>query len=237
MQGYLAKRFSDNSRYRFQDIQTRTFLNLLGKDNYTKVCEVGCGKGYWSYILAKYNLVKHEICGCDVYNDFQVSEIKAINPGVEVNYKNINSDQFPFDEGTFDLVFSVDVIEHIMNEESFLLEHIRVAKPGAVILIVTPNYWRTDNIVLKAVGKLRFPRKFGEQAYGEAVHLREYTPKRLSQLISSFSPMIESNTLQIVPCWLGVPLTNFGLDKFPKIFARYCHSWFTIFRKKDKYKC
>jgi hypothetical protein len=100
-----------------------------------------------------------------------------------------------------------------------------------------PNYWRTGNIFLKAIGKLRFPRKFGEEAYGEVVHLREYTSKRLSDLINSFSPTIESNTLKIVPCWFGFPLTNFGVEKFPRVFSEYCHSWFAIFRKKGKHIC
>ncbi len=233
MQDYLAKRFSDNKRYKFQHVQTQTFLSLLEKNHYAKACEIGCGKGYWSYILAKYNLVKSEIYGCDVYNDFQISEIKSVNPNIDVRYADINAGKLPFSDGTFDLVFSVDVIEHVKNEENFLWEHIRIAKPKGVILIVTPNYWRTGNIILKVIGKLRFPRKYGEHAYGEAVHLREYTSGKLLELINSSNNMIENNTLQIVPCWFGLPLSNFGVDKFPKIFGRYCHSWFMIFRKKS----
>lgn len=45
----------------------------------------------------------------------------------------------PFDENTFDLIFSDNVLEHIENPGVILKELFRVLKPGGVFLAKTPN--------------------------------------------------------------------------------------------------
>ena len=47
----------------------------------------------------------------------------------------------PFRDGTFDLVFSKFVFEHLAHPRSVLRELRRVMKPGSHLLIHTPNRW------------------------------------------------------------------------------------------------
>lgn len=229
----LAKRFEENKTYRFQDAQTRIFLSLVQKDEYQVSCDIGCGMGYWSYLLAKYSLVKDEICGCDLRNDYRVKELQSVNQRVAIGYMDIKNNLLPFDNNKFDLVFSVDVIEHVKDDRLLFLEHLRIAKPGATILIITPNYWRFGNIILMAINRLKFPRRVGEGIYEEKVHLREYTARKLAELAKKASDMIQMDTLRIIPCWVGLPLTNIGRDRLPYFLEHFSHSLFMIFKKNN----
>lgn len=233
MTDLLAKRLEETKNYRFQDAQTKRFLSIIQKSKYRRACDIGCGKGYWSYLLAKSNLVKEEIYGCDLRNDFRIQEIMSVNQQIVARYKNIDNISLPFDNNSFDLVFSVDVIEHVKDDRLLFLEHLRIAKPGATILIVTPNYWRLGNIILMAINRLKFPRRLGEGIYEEKVHLREYTIRKLAELAKKASDMIQMDTLRIVPCWFGLPLTNIGRDRLPSFLEHFSHSLFLIFKKKN----
>lgn len=44
----------------------------------------------------------------------------------------------PFADGAFDLVCALDIVEHVDDGDGALAELVRVAKPGAVLLISTP---------------------------------------------------------------------------------------------------
>jgi SAM-dependent methyltransferase len=46
----------------------------------------------------------------------------------------------PFVDATFDLVCALDIVEHVDDDERALHELVRVAKPGATLLISTPLY-------------------------------------------------------------------------------------------------
>ena len=53
---------------------------------------------------------------------------------------NLEEENLPFEENTFDLVVSLDVIEHIWNTNHFLDQILRVLNPQGYIIISTPNY-------------------------------------------------------------------------------------------------
>lgn len=50
----------------------------------------------------------------------------------------------PFDDGSFDLVCALDIVEHVDDGDGALREVARVARPGAIVLISTPlhpSHW------------------------------------------------------------------------------------------------
>lgn len=58
----------------------------------------------------------------------------------ELNYKKVDmSLTFPFGDKTFDYVVSIEGIEHIENQFSFIREVSRVLKSGGEFVITTPN--------------------------------------------------------------------------------------------------
>jgi 2-polyprenyl-3-methyl-5-hydroxy-6-metoxy-1,4-benzoquinol methylase len=48
-------------------------------------------------------------------------------------------DQFPFEKECYDCVISIDVLEHLEDDQPFLLEINRVLKPGGTAIVTVPN--------------------------------------------------------------------------------------------------
>lgn len=215
---WLEERYKNNDKSKFQQAQTKQFLKLLDKP-YLKVLEIGCGKGYWSYVGARHKKFK-ECFGCDVFNDWQVEEIKQYCQTVA--YRPIKNSVLPFPDKKFDLVFSMDVIEHIEDDKFFIKEHLRVCKQGGEIIIGTPNYWRITNILLLLLGKLQYPRNMGPDTYGDCIHLREYKMKELVNLVTKAG----GRGIKIYPCWIGILMLSLGISRFPKFLNNFCHFWF-----------
>ncbi|MEI6092502.1 MAG: class I SAM-dependent methyltransferase [bacterium] len=58
----------------------------------------------------------------------------------DVNYKKVDmSLNFPFEDNYFDYIVSIEGIEHIENQFSFIREVSRVLKTGGEFIITTPN--------------------------------------------------------------------------------------------------
>ncbi len=227
MPNFLSYRLAKNSRHRFQREQTRVFLSLLAQ-RYENALDVGCGKGFFSYVGAREGKFKN-LFACDVYRDYQEKEISPLVSYIE--YRGIEKNRFPFEDGKFDLVFSLDVIEHVEDDELFLHENFRVCKSGGQIIIGTPNYWRITNSILRAFGKLHYPRVMGHDSYGPVTHIREYTKDDLHVLLANFSNQMNRG-IRVIPCWYGIMQWNIGFDSLPKIFERYCQFWFVVLTKK-----
>ena len=213
---------------KFQKCQVDKFLALLDR-NFHKSLEIGCGKGFFSYVAAKTGKVT-EVVGCDVFNDFQVEELGHYANTVE--YKNIANNIVPYGDDTFDLVFSMDVLEHVENDALFVKEHLRACKKGGRVILGTPNYFRATNLVAYLLGQLKYPRDMGSDTYGRCVHLREYGKNQLLELVKSSGSFIDENSIKIIPCWLGVMALDVGISKLPHFLENYCQFWFISFNKK-----
>ena len=46
----------------------------------------------------------------------------------------------PYDDDTFDLAVSMDVVEHVPDPLPWLREAMRVIRPGGILFLTTPNY-------------------------------------------------------------------------------------------------
>jgi SAM-dependent methyltransferase len=87
------------------------------------------------------------------------------------------ADQFPFPDGSFDCVVSIDVIEHLPEDQPFLHELSRVLKTGGRAIVTVPN--GDPGLVANRI-KLRLgmvPEVYGHTRAG-------YTVAQLSQAIN-----------------------------------------------------
>ncbi|HEX2897326.1 MAG TPA: class I SAM-dependent methyltransferase [candidate division Zixibacteria bacterium] len=100
-----------------------------------KVLDLGFGEGYGTAFLAD---SCKEIIGVDV-------EPKVVDYANEryqkdnCHFLKYDGKTLPFENSTFDLVTSFQVIEHIDNEPLFVSEIHRVLKSGGRALLTTPN--------------------------------------------------------------------------------------------------
>ena len=118
---------------------TARVLGLLDRLDWptARVVDVGAGNGYFSRALGEALVARgldpgEHIVACDV-----VPEAFRYAP---VHCAAINRDgRLPFSDGEFDAVVSIEVVEHIENQFAFLRELARIAKPGAAVVVTTPN--------------------------------------------------------------------------------------------------
>ncbi len=100
---------------------------LAGK----KCLDLGCAKGTISYFLTREGgLWFHE--DLDYSNVFTTKELVGARTAV------ISNKGLPHGNNTFDLVLSLDILEHIREDQAFLDEIIRVIKPGRHLILSTP---------------------------------------------------------------------------------------------------
>ncbi|MES1173092.1 MAG: methyltransferase domain-containing protein [Myxococcales bacterium] len=63
----------------------------------------------------------------------------------------LNADgTLPYENGRFDAVISMDVIEHVVDPLPWLNEALRVLKPGGLLFLTTPNYASRSLRVIEA---------------------------------------------------------------------------------------
>ncbi|MBN2002115.1 MAG: class I SAM-dependent methyltransferase [Anaerolineae bacterium] len=97
---------------------------------------------------------------------------------------NVEKDPFPFDSHTFDLVLSMEVIEHLAYSPTHMLaESHRVLKPGGRLLLSTPNAVDMRRTLLMLLNRPCGFHYSGYSVYGR--HNREFTLPELSCFVEN----------------------------------------------------
>lgn len=103
------------------------FLKIAISSN--RILEIGVGSGRMIKILRE-NGVKAFFCGVDLTSNVAVAPCNRIIGDAR---------QLPIKSESFDLVYSLGVVEHFPETEQAIYEHSRVTKPNGYVLITTPH--------------------------------------------------------------------------------------------------
>lgn len=115
------------SSYTVKNMAFKATGKLLSKE--IVVADIGCGRGELARELA--DEVKHV-----TLVDHILQSINKENCSYTVVDLN---DKWPLPDNKYDLVYSLEVIEHIENPRHFFREITRIVKPDGFIFITTPN--------------------------------------------------------------------------------------------------
>lgn len=118
-------------RDRFSDPQMGKILRTLKPKPTDSILDLGCGVG--DYMKAFREYTEH-IVGLDL----SVSAATKKYPGVDFRAHDLNA-SLPFADASFDMLVSINLIEHLQDEKTFLDECARVLKPGGTIALTTAN--------------------------------------------------------------------------------------------------
>lgn len=110
-----------------EDGQVQAILSAVRPGD--RIVEVGCGKGRFLKAIKAVN-PDTDCTGVDI-SPAMLSHLPA-----GINRLQGSLEQVPCPDDSFDLVFSVEAIEHSANMEIAVEELIRIAKPGGWIIIV-----------------------------------------------------------------------------------------------------
>jgi ubiquinone/menaquinone biosynthesis C-methylase UbiE len=112
------------------------------------VLEIAPGAGYLSIELAK--LGKYKIIGMDISKDLvEICTKNAKEAGVEIDFKQGNVSNIPFNENMFNLIICVLAFKNFKEPLKALNEMYRVLKPGGTALIMDLNKQATMKMTKK----------------------------------------------------------------------------------------
>jgi SAM-dependent methyltransferase len=114
------------------------------------------------------------VVGVDVA-DAALLRARARHPALTFALAPIDG-PLPFDDGSFDVVWSSEVIEHVADTARWLSEVRRVLVPGGRLLLTTPNHGR---LRLAIGGIERYSEPLGD-------HLHLYSTRSLRELLTEF---------------------------------------------------
>ncbi|MBI4198900.1 MAG: class I SAM-dependent methyltransferase [Chloroflexi bacterium] len=100
-----------------------------------RVLDCGCGVGWGTAMLAE---AARWTVGVDMAEPV-VRYARERYGHPRLTYVAMDVTRLAFPAGTFDLVVSIEVFEHIADSEAFLVELHRVLRPGGHVVLSTPN--------------------------------------------------------------------------------------------------
>jgi 2-polyprenyl-3-methyl-5-hydroxy-6-metoxy-1,4-benzoquinol methylase len=104
-----------------------------------RVLEIGCAPGKRLAYLAK--VMQARVCGLD-YSEPGISFCRELfsKLGLEAEFRCEDLFHTTFPEGSFDVVYSLGVVEHFEDPQPVVERHLNMVKPGGIVLITVPNY-------------------------------------------------------------------------------------------------
>ena len=126
-----------------------------------RVLDAGCGEGYGAELLRLAGA--GSVTGLD-YEDTTLHHVRRVYPQLKVVRGNLV--QTPFAANAFQLVTSMQTIEHLWEQPRFVAECHRILEPHGTLILSTPN-------------KLTFPS-------GNWYHTRELTAPEFVELVEPF---------------------------------------------------
>lgn len=103
----------------------------------SRILDVGCGSGL---VMSLVRQKRKEIFGIEVSN---TSVHSCKKKGLNASFYDGN--KIPFEDGYFDMVGSINVLEHTDNPIGFLDENLRVLKRSGYLIVVCPNFLSITN--------------------------------------------------------------------------------------------
>jgi SAM-dependent methyltransferase len=123
-----------------------------------------------------------------------------------VDLFNAEKDRYPYADGHFETVLACEIFEHLIHDPMHLLiESNRILEDQGSLILTTPNVASYTAVarVLEQSGNPQLYSKYadprGEYAETEIPHVREYTPRELTEAIESAGFEVTSIATEVAP--------------------------------------
>lgn len=149
-------------------------LKWAGITKAEKILDVGCGIGGSSlYLAEKFGA---EATGITL-SPVQANRAKERSRVAQIsaNFQVADALNMPFEDNSFDLVWSLESGEHMPDKQKFLAECYRVLKPGGTFIMATWCHRPTDQVPLTIDDRKRLAEIYRVYCLPYVISLPEYT--------------------------------------------------------------
>lgn len=124
-------------------IQVQFIYENIPKREGINVLEAGCGTGRILIPLAKRGINSY---GVDPSQNM-LNILKNKKKDLKINIKRGDIEKIPYPDNTFDVVFTMHVLMHMVRYEKAIGEMYRVLKPGGKMIVDFPNKYSPYTIL------------------------------------------------------------------------------------------
>lgn len=104
-----------------------------------KILDLGAGRGHLTYEIKTFLEQEYRVSDVkDVLYACDISPESFMVEGVDCQFCDANQ-KLIYDDDTFDIIVTQEVIEHLKRPYDYIEELYRVLKKGGVVIITTPN--------------------------------------------------------------------------------------------------
>lgn len=181
-QGKIGRKLIDNYFKTVGDLVKKSDIASAGP---VKAIEIGCGVGFSTQRIAALLPSNVELEASE-YVAHQIPEAQKNNPGMKITEESVYETQHA--DGTFDMVFLLEVLEHLDFPNTGLEELRRVTKSGGYLVLGVPRepIWCGLNM---ARGK--YLKSFGNTPG----HLNHWSTRGVKKYVAKhFGPVVEVKT-------------------------------------------
>jgi SAM-dependent methyltransferase len=153
---------------------------------------------------------------------------------LEYDLFDIETDEYPYPDASFDVVIFSELIEHLsMNPVWALSEIHRVLKPGGHVIITTPNALSLERLAFFLRGISHDDDRYAPHLGAGARHNREYRPWELAELLTSTGFAIETLTVRDLVDWtFGQRLARALQKNLLRLWSRHPHGTHIFLRAR-----
>jgi SAM-dependent methyltransferase len=149
----------------------------------SRIVEIGAAPCQMTALLA---LGGHSVIGVDVDPGRVTGIVDAF--GLDVRRCDVERSPLPFDDSSFDCALLCETFEHLRIDPAFVVAEInRVLKPGASLLLTTPNVYSLPSVGRYLLGRsIADPlTEYGKlRNVGHMGHVREYSAAEVRRFLA-----------------------------------------------------
>ncbi len=166
------KVFRTKQQYVLHLMHTFAYEQAAALSKGKAVLDLGCNTGYGSEILFRQ---AKSTTAVDV-SEKAIKKAKENYGKLAIDFRAIDGKSLPFEDNSFDVVVSCQVIEHIVDHSIYMKELMRVLENEGIVFFTTPNaHLRLDE---------------GMKPWNP-FHVREYRHEELKSALHEYFPHIE----------------------------------------------